>query len=376
MIKKLPIGLMVVILFAGPVTKGQTVILKKAIQQLSLYKSISYTNIAKQKNPFSDDISTLTVKSFLRANTENGRRIEQYIMEDARGFKYICDGSNLLSLELKNKTYSISNNLQARPNNSLYDWLSFMQNKLKKSPGKIKELPDTIINHITCYHIKFVLTDTISNHEIHDLYLNKISYLPVYTKQFLQGRFGRANVTIDAIATMINENSYSNYIINPRKFPEIIMAVPSDFSPEKIEALLPSGATVPNWKLKDLYGRPFSNKELYGQVTLIDFSFNACAACAVSIPVLNRLYTKYKNSNVKIISINILDKTESIERFVKKNKIEYPVLVDGKDVSKSFRVSGYPTFYLVDKQGRVGEAYNGYSEELEKNLVTQIDKLK
>lgn len=362
--------------------QAQTQIVKKAIQKIGQYKNMSYTQIEKQKSPFSDDITTLSVKSNVSRNYNQVKSVELFLMEESRGYKYVSNGFIRMDLDLNNKTYEIkdiSKNetyYSNEPYYSPYYWLKFMQEKLNTSPEKIKELSDTIINHTACYHLNLPLTDSGTSREIYDLYLNKITYLPIYTKLFLRGKFGKGDMTSDVIATMINEETYSNYNINSKKFPNITdIKIPSDFKPERKLALILPGKKSPDWKLEDLQGNNFSNTQLLGNITLIDFSFNACAACMLSIPSLKRLHEKYKDRNVKTLSINIADTKESVTRFVDKNNINYPVLINGKNTSKIFKVSAYPTFYLIDKQGNIVIAIEGYSNELEKKLTAEIEKL-
>jgi hypothetical protein len=58
--KAVPILLIIVILLSGLETKPQTQILQQAIQHISQYHNLSYTQVLKQKNPFSDDITAAT----------------------------------------------------------------------------------------------------------------------------------------------------------------------------------------------------------------------------------------------------------------------------------------------------------------------------
>jgi thiol-disulfide isomerase/thioredoxin len=371
--KAVSILLIIVILLSGLETKPQTQILQQAIQHISQYHNLSYTQVLKQKNPFSDDITILTIKSNVSNTYSQGTNTELYYMKELRGFKYVFNGSVRMDLDLKNKTYEIKTNPQDEPYFSPYYWLKFIQSKLEISPEKIKTLPDTIINNTTCYHIRMPLTDSGTSRVIYDLCLNQSNYLPVYTRQFLQGIFGKGDIKSDVIITVIDENTYSDYNVNSKNFPDIAaIKIPSDFNPEKKVALILPGKKAPNWQLQDLQNNTYSNTKLQGKVTLIDFSSISCAACMLSLPTLERFHKKYKAGDVEIVSINISDNKESIERFVRKNNIEYPVLVNGENTGKKFQVSSYPTFYLIDKQGNVVTSYDGYSDDLEKKLITDI----
>jgi len=357
-------------------TIAQINILKKAVQKINQYQSISYSQIDRQKNPFSGDWITLNVKTSVSSAIGNTKS-ELYYVQESRGYNYIYNGSTRIDLDLNNKTYELKEEPGDEPYKTPYYWAQFIQTKLTTSPEKIRLMPDTNINHTPCFHIKIVMTDSASSREIHDLCLNKTNYLPVYIKQYLQGKFGKGDMTSDNIALMINESSYTNYNLNAKHFKSIKdLSIPADFHPEKKVAMITAGNSSPNWELQDLQGNILSNAQLKGKVTLIDFSFNACAACMLSIPTLKRLHERYKGSNVSIMTINTSDPKLSIIAFTKKNDINYPVLLKGSKVAKSFQISAYPSFYLIDKNGTIAATFEGYSKELENELIEKIDNLK
>ncbi len=364
--------LLVIGLMLGLNAMAQTQVLENAIEHINKYTRISYTQLVRQKGSFSDDAIILNTKSSVNNGfDDNGKRVELYSQDDMRGFKYVFNGSTSFSLDEKNKTYRINNNTFETPFHSPFYWADFMQKHFIKSPEKIKMLPDTIVDHVLCFHVKFLSSVTPPGYNIYDLYLNKINYLPVYSKASSSGYFA------EGLATMITENIYSHYVINSKKFPAIAaIGIPADFKPEKKQIPLSIGQKMPDWKLKDALGKSFSSNALQGKVTLIDFSFIACPDCALSLPALSRLYERYKETDINIISINTSDKKESVLKFIKNKHIKYPVLINGENIAKSFQVPDYPTFYIIDKQGNIAVFIDGYNDDLEKNLIVQIDKLK
>ena len=375
MIKKL-IYLFIICLLTGTQTMAQVSILKNAIQKINQYQNISYSQIERQKNPFSGDWITLGVKALV-SNESDNPKAALYYMQEGRGYNYIYNGTTRIDLDLNNKTYTLKEEPGDAPYNTPYYWAQFMQTKLTKWPEKIKLMPDTIIDRTVCFHIKIVMIDSASSKEIHDLCLNKSNYLPVYVKQYLQGKFGKGDMTSDNIALMINESKYAHYDLTAKHAKSIkALKIPADFQPEKKVAMIAAGSSSPNWELRDLQGNIVSNTRLKGKVTLIDFSFNACAACMLSIPTLKRLHEKYKGSDVRILTINTSDPKLSVIAHTKKNDVNYSVLLNGSKVAKSFQVSSYPSFYLVDKNGMIAAAFKGYSKGLETELIEKIEKLK
>jgi thiol-disulfide isomerase/thioredoxin len=354
---------------------AQLNIISNALSKMNSYKNISYYQTEKQKSPFNDDVTILSIKSRIANENKNGKKVINYIQEDKRGYKTILNNGNKIDLDLNSKTYTISQHSQEYPSNSPNFWLAMLHEKLLKAPEKISQLPDTTINNAICYHFKLPFSDSVSNREIYDLCLTKTGYLPLYVKQFLEGKFGKGNITSDLIAKMVTENTFSDYYLNSSSFPDIsAVSIPSNFQPEKKLTLLTAGEKAPDWRLQDVAGVFYSSRKLQGKLTLIDFSFNACAACALSIPMLKRLHQKYQGMQVRILSINVVDSKESILGYIRKNSITYPILLKGSTVKKDFKLSSFPSFYLIGKQGNIISAFDGYSEDLEKNLIAQIDK--
>jgi thiol-disulfide isomerase/thioredoxin len=91
-------------------------------------------------------------------------------------------------------------------------------------------------------------------------------------------------------------------------------------------------------------------------------------------PIIARLREKYKNANVKIITVSI-DKGKASALTLSK-KTNYTVFMDGRGMYNDFHGNGIPLFYLVDKQGLIATRHDGYSYELEEQLTAEIEKIK
>jgi len=59
--------------------------------------------------------------------------------------------------------------------------------------------------------------------------------------------------------------------------------------------------------------------------------------------------------------------------FMKKNKLEYGLLLDGDTVAQAYGVRGIPTFYLIGPAGTILHASSGYDPSAEKAVATLID---
>lgn len=115
------------------------------------------------------------------------------------------------------------------------------------------------------------------------------------------------------------------------------------------------------------------------KVVILDFWYKNCPPCNRAIPQLNRIYAKYKSQDVKFFGINDID-TDSLSRerlfpFLQFKEIDYPVVLVDRTVSEKYQVIGYPTFYIINKSGKIEYSKLGYSDDLEKEVDSVLNKL-
>jgi thiol-disulfide isomerase/thioredoxin len=139
-----------------------------------------------------------------------------------------------------------------------------------------------------------------------------------------------------------------------------------DYVPFKNPIPLPKDSLAPNWKLLSLSDKEISLTDFKGRVVLIDFFYRSCYPCMQALPALQALHDKYHDKGLTVIGIDPYDKKDdNLSSFLAKRGVTYTVLLGGKDVAKDYRVSGYPTMYLIDKNGKVIFNQVGYGKGIE-----------
>lgn len=92
-----------------------------------------------------------------------------------------------------------------------------------------------------------------------------------------------------------------------------------------------------------------------------------------ALPALQALHMKYKDHGLIIVGIDPYDnKEDDIAAFLAKRGVTYTVLLEGKEVVKEYRVSAYPTIYLIDKNGNILFIQEGYGKGTEEALEEVI----
>jgi thiol-disulfide isomerase/thioredoxin len=111
-----------------------------------------------------------------------------------------------------------------------------------------------------------------------------------------------------------------------------------------------------------LDGTIIDSDEYQGRVRLINFFATWCPPCLEEIPNLIELGNRFGNNGFTVIGLSV-DKggREKVKKFVKKMKINYPVLMADEKVSSEFGgVSGIPVSFLVGQDGTLLRRYLGY----------------
>ncbi len=88
------------------------------------------------------------------------------------------------------------------------------------------------------------------------------------------------------------------------------------------------------------------------KVVLMVFSATWCPACRHEIPLLKEYYTEFKDDGLEILSIDIQESKKKVASFIKKNEINYPVVLDSiAKVAVLYKVRGIPLNIILDKNG-------------------------
>jgi len=99
----------------------------------------------------------------------------------------------------------------------------------------------------------------------------------------------------------------------------------------------------------------------------------------VELPRLQPLYETYKDQGFNVVVVDGKADTERAVKFIEKHGLTYTALEngeDGADVAKNtFMVSGYPTSFLIDREGRVMYSHLGFEAGDEEHLAEEIESL-
>ena len=127
-------------------------------------------------------------------------------------------------------------------------------------------------------------------------------------------------------------------------------------------------------------GKAFKLSDFIGEkVVVVDFWYTHCPPCVRAMPALSELYDKYKDKGLVVFGLNSVDNQPhsmpNLKKFLKKRQLSYDVLMITPDVDIMYKINGYPTMYLVDKEGKIAYAEAGYNPEKFEMFKAKLEEL-
>lgn len=373
-------------ILTGLNTKAQVAILQNTIDKLNSYKNFSYQSVNKLKELFvSDTLIKQQNATFSKAPEDKNFgllfNIQTLNDNDQLVGTDLYNGQDLIHITNEESTYQMQNVHAFDIQKTLPGSLKWIQQRLRKKSSNIVKTNDTTVNALTSYHLIANVYDTIINKERNytyvDLFIDKQSGMPdCIIIRSRNSTFG------NGISNYYSETSYFDYKFNQNNIDIASMGIPKGYRPPKEQslpkeqaALLPLGSVAPDWTLYTADGKKMSLTQMKGKVILMDFYFVGCGACMLSLKSLDNIYEKYKNQNFAMASITERDSKKSVLAFDKNYHIKYPGYIGAADVVRSYHVTGFPTFYFINEEGKIGSVLVGYEDNFEKKMTDIIDNL-
>ena len=134
-------------------------------------------------------------------------------------------------------------------------------------------------------------------------------------------------------------------------------------------------AATSDFTLFDTEGNTFTLSSLRGKWVVLDFWATWCGPCIASMPHLKDYYQKYADK-FEIVGIANQSEEAAWENMVKDMELPWINVINPKGVSKEkdltniYNIEGFPTYIILNKEGKIHKKYLGAQPDFYKELDT------
>ncbi|HCM48476.1 MAG TPA: TlpA family protein disulfide reductase [Colwellia sp.] len=100
-----------------------------------------------------------------------------------------------------------------------------------------------------------------------------------------------------------------------------------------------------------------------GKTTILYFFAPWCQVCHASIGNLQALFQKNEQLDVIAIAMDFTS-SEEVMKFTSQHQLTFPIALGNEEIKQTFKISGYPSYYVLNEENMIISKSMGYSSEL------------
>ncbi len=142
------------------------------------------------------------------------------------------------------------------------------------------------------------------------------------------------------------------------------------------ETLVKVGQKMPEFKVKMFDGSVIDSKDLKGKVVLLNFWATWCPPCRQELARIQKdIIDRFRGKDFVFLPISRQDSYDKIETFRKQTGYRFPMGMDtDRKIYSLFATATIPRNFLIDRDGKIILAEQGYSEESFQKLIEVIER--
>lgn len=133
---------------------------------------------------------------------------------------------------------------------------------------------------------------------------------------------------------------------------------------------------APDFTLESRSGENLRLEDYRGEVVMLNFWASWCGPCRQEMPLMDDIYSQYKDLGFTILAVNVDENRDEALRFLEAVPVDYPILYDPESrVSELYEVQAMPTTVMIDRNGNARFVHYGYQPGYEDDYEQQIREL-
>ncbi len=129
---------------------------------------------------------------------------------------------------------------------------------------------------------------------------------------------------------------------------------------------------APDFTLQSLDGSPYRLSDFRGKKVVLYFFAPWCSICHLSAPNLKALKASRSPDELQILLVGLsYNNVAELRTFAQDLGLtDIPVLVGNDALMQEYRIKAFPTYFVIDENGKITSRSIGYSTELGLRLRT------
>ena len=131
-----------------------------------------------------------------------------------------------------------------------------------------------------------------------------------------------------------------------------------------------------NFTLMSAQGHDISLSDYRGKFVLVNFWATWCPPCVKEMPALNVLHNRLKGHNgLHVVAVHAGPALATVKKFLNENPVDFDVVIDKNMSLSSWEVSGLPTTFLINPDGKVIYKATGEREWDSEEMINFIKSI-